>query len=65
MLFRSRAMKRHGRALPPSDVVSEFSGNIRLRLPKSLHADLSRRADAEGVSLNALMVSLLARGPAA
>lgn len=49
-----------GEDAPPPDAVSEYSGNIRLRLPRTLHAELARRADAEGVSLNALMVTLLA-----
>jgi antitoxin HicB len=55
------AMRDHKRALPPSDAVADYSGNIRLRLPRTLHAELARRADAEGVSLNALMVSMLSR----
>lgn len=55
------AMREQKRALPPPDAVADYSGNLRLRLPRSLHADLARRADAEGVSLNALMVSLLSR----
>jgi antitoxin HicB len=55
------AMRDHKRPIPPSDIVTDYSGNIRLRLPRTLHADLSRRADAEGVSLNALMVSMLSR----
>ncbi|MCL2779727.1 MAG: type II toxin-antitoxin system HicB family antitoxin [Polyangiaceae bacterium] len=49
-----------GEKAPPPDVNAEYSGNIRLRLPRYLHADLARRADAEGVSLNQLMVSILA-----
>ncbi len=36
------------------------SGNIRLRLPPYLHANLSRLATVEGVSLNQLMVTMLA-----
>ncbi len=42
----------------------DFSGNIRLRLPTDLHARLSEIADAVGVSLNTLMVTLLAEGAA-
>jgi antitoxin HicB len=38
------------------------SGNIALRMPRSLHAELARRAALEGVSLNQLMVAMLARG---
>jgi hypothetical protein len=40
----------------------EFSGNIRLRLPESLHRALTELADREGVSLNTLMVTLMSEG---
>ncbi|NRA89548.1 MAG: toxin-antitoxin system HicB family antitoxin, partial [Simkaniaceae bacterium] len=36
-----------------------FSGQWRTRVPKSLHADLVRRAKYEGVSLNMLVTSIL------
>ena len=49
-----------GETAPAPDATAEYSGNIRLRLPRYLHAELARRADAEGVSLNQLMVTLLA-----
>ncbi len=39
----------------------KFSGKVNLRMPASLHRDLSRRAKREGVSLNHLMTVLLAR----
>lgn len=38
------------------------SGKFVARVPKSVHAKLSSRARAEGVSLNTLVVSLLAEG---
>jgi predicted HicB family RNase H-like nuclease len=38
------------------------SGRVLLRLPTALHAELARRANEQGVSLNALMVALLAGG---
>ena len=38
------------------------SGEFRLRLPKTLHAQLSARAEREGVSQNALVTYLLAEG---
>jgi predicted HicB family RNase H-like nuclease len=54
-------LKKHKQAAPPSDLVGEdYSGNIRLRLPKTLHRSLSARAVEEGVSLNQLMLALLA-----
>jgi hypothetical protein len=40
--------------------VTERSGNLRLRLPKSLHKALADRARSEGVSLNTLMLTFLA-----
>ncbi len=36
------------------------SGRFVVRVPKSLHASLEREADAEGVSLNQLVVTKLA-----
>jgi antitoxin HicB len=38
------------------------SGQWRQRVPKSLHARLVERAEREGVSLNALVVALIAEG---
>ena len=37
----------------------DFSGQLRLRIPKSLHAKLALMAEKEGVSLNMLLVHLL------
>jgi predicted RNase H-like HicB family nuclease len=51
-----------GRPVPQPLVHRGFSGQFRLRVPQSLHARLAHRADAEGVSLNTLAVSLLAAG---
>lgn len=39
----------------------EYSGKVNLRMPKSLHRDLARRAEREGVSLNQVIVTSLAR----
>lgn len=38
-----------------------YSGKVNLRMPRSLHRDLVRRAEEEGVSLNQFMVVALAR----
>lgn len=49
----------------PSPSISysmEYSGKFNLRLPKSLHRDLAIQAEAEGVSLNTLCISLLSKG---
>ena len=39
----------------------EYSGRILVRMPKSLHRDLIIKAHQEGVSLNHLMITALAR----
>jgi predicted RNase H-like HicB family nuclease len=41
-------------------VPNSFSGKVLLRLPKSLHENLAKRAESENVSLNQWMVTLLA-----
>lgn len=38
-----------------------YSGQFRLRLPRSLHAWLADRAGLEGVSLNTLVLEILSR----
>jgi hypothetical protein len=38
----------------------EYSGKFNVRVPKSLHAALASEAEAEGVSLNQLLVAKLA-----
>lgn len=48
--------------LAPPEPVGLPSGKFLVRLPKTLHAQLVERAKAEGVSLNALVISLLAQG---
>ena len=47
---------------PPPDGTADYSGNLNVRLPKSLHAELSERASTEGVSLNTLIIQILAQG---
>lgn len=53
-------MRELGRPTPASDVTRAHSGKVLLRLPKTLHADLAAQAEAEGVSLNQWVVTLLA-----
>ncbi|MCD6055136.1 MAG: hypothetical protein K0R12_98 [Gammaproteobacteria bacterium] len=52
--------KLHGDPIPSSS--SNYSGQWRMRVPKSLHAALALRAKQEGVSLNMLAATLLAEG---
>jgi antitoxin HicB len=45
----------------PQPSQTEFSGKFMVRIPKSLHGDIARRADREGVSLNQYVSTQLAR----
>jgi predicted RNase H-like HicB family nuclease len=46
--------------LPNTD--DTYSGKLVLRMPKSLHRRLAKKADRENVSLNQYIVSVLSRG---
>lgn len=59
------SMRAHHHPLPPPDVTSGHSGQLRLRLPRSLHERLARLAASDGVSLNQELVALLAAGAGA
>ncbi len=48
-----------GCEIPEPETVKDYSGQTRLRLPKSLHATLSKEAEREGISLNSYIVHLL------
>lgn len=54
-----KTAEAHGDPVPQP---SAYSGNFRLRVPKSMHAALAHRAEREGVSMNTLAVALLAEG---
>jgi len=45
--------------------LSDFSGQFKLRMPKSLHRSLSVNAKKEGISMNQYCVYLLAKNNAA
>ena len=46
----------------PAKPLSNVSGRFVQRVPRSLHAQLIARAKIEGVSLNALVVSIVSQG---
>lgn len=54
--------KEEGLSLPEPQKLVVHSGQLRLRLPKSLHQRLSLRAEQEDVSLNTLIVAYVAAG---
>lgn len=47
-------------AVPEPRATADFSGRFVIRVPASLHADLVRSADREGVSLNQFVTGALA-----
>ena len=46
------SMRSHRDPFPPEDGTADYSGQLRLRLPRSLHGRLARLAALDGVSLN-------------
>ncbi len=55
-------MAEIGQEPPEPQILSSFSGQIRVRMPRTLHQKLAGRARMEDVSLNTLIVSVLAEG---
>ena len=52
---------QRGIRIPEPRPQPAHSGRFVVRVPKSLHRDLARRAEEEGTSLNQLVVSVLSR----
>lgn len=52
--------KEEGWSLPDPVVFPEYSGQFRLRVPKSLHAAIASQAKRDGVSLNSWISTVLA-----
>ena len=50
-----------GRSIPEPNT-EDFSGQLRVRMPKSLHRSLSQIAKEENVSLNQLILYHLSKG---
>ena len=59
-LQAARAAGRNPPVPSAAHPVEGYSGKFMLRLPRSLHARLARRAAAEGVSLNQFLTGVLA-----
>lgn len=53
------ALEEAGNPLPYPEKIISYSGQLRLRMPKSLHSALAIEAEGEGVSLNTHIVTLL------
>lgn len=52
-------LAEEGRPAPPPDLLVPASGQLRLRMPKSLHRNLAIQAAKEGISLNSYIVDRL------
>jgi len=48
-----------GAVIPEPEDLKEYSGQFKLRLPKSLHKQLAEHSKSEGVSMNQYCVYLL------
>lgn len=51
-----------GSPIPEPAKLEDFSGQFKLRLPRSLHKQLAQRSSDEGVSMNQLCLYLLSKG---
>ena len=56
-----KSWRASGRPLPSPEKVPSYSGQLRLRMPKDLHAGMAKSAHNQGVSLNTYLVSLLSQ----
>jgi antitoxin HicB len=56
-----RVALEDGRPIPAPRPEEDYSGRFNVRVPKRLHRDLVRAAEAEGVSLNLFVATALAR----
>ncbi len=50
--------------IPEPDSLAEYSGQFKLRIPRSLHRLLSEHSEREGISMNQYCVYLLSRNDA-
>ena len=51
-----------GIQIPEPSIESEYSGQFKLRIPKSLHKTLAERSRQEGISMNQYCLYLLSNG---
>jgi antitoxin HicB len=54
------AALQEGREVPEPKSATSHSGRLLLRMPRTLHADLTRASEREGVSLNQFITDVLA-----
>jgi predicted HicB family RNase H-like nuclease len=51
--------RAEGREVPPPGAAAAHSGKLLVRMPRSLHAELTRASEREGTSLNGYIVAAL------
>ena len=56
------ALQEQGMPVPAPNSGGIASGKFIARVPKSIHAQLAARAKMEGVSLNTMVLTLIAKG---
>ncbi len=56
------SLREDGGDVPQPRLLPTHSGQLRIRIPKTLHTRLALEAERQGVSLNALIASFLERG---
>ncbi len=55
------AALEEGQEILAPDVLNDYSGQFKLRIPKSLHHQLSEQSKREGISMNQYCLYLLSR----
>lgn len=50
-----------GIGIPEPLSIDEYSGNFKLRMPKSLHKELAEKSKHEGISMNQYCIYLLSK----
>ena len=58
------AALEEGIEIPEPDSIEDYSGQFKLRIPKSLHRLLAEHSKREGISMNQYCVYLLSRNDA-
>lgn len=58
------AAMEEGISIPEPDSIEDYSGQFKLRLPRSLHRQLALQSRREGVSMNQYCVFLLSQNNA-
>lgn len=58
------AAMEEGYEIPEPDTMDQYSGQFKLRIPKSLHRRLAEHSRREGISMNQYCLYLLTRNDA-